>query len=346
MSVLIHTLHLDLDMKLLTSLSKIDRFDAGWASIEKRESFSLLQLKAIATIQSIGASTRIEGSRITDDEVALLIEQFSSATLDKRDEQEVIGYYEAMDLITENYKEIDISENQIKFIHHVLLKYVEKDQWHRGSYKQVSNVVAADMFDGTKHILHHTTEPGLATEDAMMSLIAWYHTDNETLPLIKIAVFVYEFLSIHPFQDGNGRLSRLLSSLLLLKQGYSWIHYMSFEHEIEQRKNEYYSVLMKTQRNRPSENITEWLMYFISCLLNMQVKLMKSLEASNVAISLSQREHQMVTFIQYHAGCSSSSISLKLQIPLPTIKKSLNTLINKNIIMKSGIGKSTGYFVK
>lgn len=346
MSVTVHTLKLDLGMQLLSALSKIDRFDASWSVIEKREYASLQQLKAIATIQSIGASTRIEGSAITDEEVALLLDQLSTATLDERDEQEVIGYFKAMDLITENHTEIEVSENQIKQLHSVLLSHVEKDAWHRGKYKQVSNVVAAHLTDGTKHVLLHTTDPGLATEDAMMSLIAWYHTDKETLPLIKIAIFIYEFLSIHPFQDGNGRLSRLLGSVLLLKHGYSWIQYMSFEHEIEQTKSEYYSVLMKTQRKRPNENVTEWMMYFIGCLQNMQHNLMAILEKSNVDIALSQREKQMISFLQFHPGSSSTNISKKLNIPLPTIKKSLNDLLVKGVITKEGSGKSTGYVIK
>jgi Fic family protein len=257
-------------MQLLTQLSKIDRFDASWETIEKRAGASLKQLKSIATVRSVGASTRIEGSQMSDDEVAVLIEKLSVSKFEERDEQEVIGYFEALDTIAENYASINISESQIKNLHKILMAHGDKDAWHRGNYKQVSNAVEANFLNGTKQLVFRTAEPGIATQDAMMQLVEWYYSDKETIPLVKTALFVYEFLSIHPFQDGNGRLSRLLGSLLLLQNGYSWIQYVSFEHEIENRKSEYYKVLMQTQRNRPGENITEWLVFFVSCLINIQ----------------------------------------------------------------------------
>ena len=345
MGLKIHTLKLALGMKLMTELSKIDRFDASWATIEKREGSSLKQLKSIATVRSVGASTRIEGSKMTDDEVAVLIEKLSISKLEERDEQEVIGYFEALDTITENYESIPISESQIKYLHKILMLYGDKDAWHRGNYKQVSNAVEANLVDGTKQIVFRTTEPGLATQDAMIQLFEWYHSDKETIPLVKAALFVYEFLSIHPFQDGNGRLSRLLGSLLLLKNGYSWIQYVSFEHEIESRKSEYYKVLMQTQRNRPGENVTDWLTFFISCLINIQEQLLVKLAESRTDRPVSQREKRILFFIQNHAGSGSGDISKKLDMALPTVKKSLAELVLKGIIAKEGRGKSTGYFL-
>lgn len=346
MSLTINNLKLELGMKLLTDLSKIDRFDATWASIEKREGASLKQLKSIATVRSVGASTRIEGSKMTDDEVAVLLEKLSVSKLEERDEQEVIGYFEALDTIAENFESINISEGQIKNLHKILMQYGEKDEWHRGNYKQLSNAVEATLVNGTKQIVFKTTEPGLATQDAMLQLFSWYHSDKETIPLVKVALFVYEFLSIHPFQDGNGRLSRLLGSLLLLKNGYSWIQYVSFEHEIENRKSEYYKVLMQTQRSRPGENVTDWLTFFISCLINIQKQLLLKLEEGRTEMPISQRDKRILFFIQNHVGCGSGEISRKLDIPLPTVKKSLGVLVAKGIITKDGQGKSTGYFVE
>lgn len=345
MALNIHTLKLDLRMKLLTELSKIDRFDASWATIEKREGATLKQLKSIATVRSVGASTRIEGSKMTDDEVAVLIEKLSISKLEERDEQEVIGYFETLETIAENFESITISENQIKNLHKILMLHGDKDTWHRGNYKQVSNAVEVNLVDGTKQIIFRTTEPGLATQDAMMQLFDWYHNDKETIPLVKTALFVYEFLSIHPFQDGNGRLSRLIGSLLLLKNGYSWIQYVSFEHEIENRKSEYYKVLMQTQRSRPGENVTDWLTFFISCLINIQEQLIIKLEENRTDEPISQREKRILFFIQNHAGCGSGEIAKKLDMALPTVKKSLAVLVLKGNITKEGRGKSTGYFV-
>jgi Fic family protein len=345
MELTLHNLQLDIDMQLLTELSKIDRFDATWASVEKREGASLKSLRAIATVRSVGASTRIEGSTMTDDEVAVLLERMSVSTLEERDEQEVVGYFEALDTIVENHASMPISESLIKGLHKILMQHVEKDAWHRGNYKQLTNAVEAHWIDGTQQILFRTTEPGWATQDAMMRLVDWYGSDKGTLPLIKAAIFVYEFLSIHPFQDGNGRLSRLLTHLLLLKTGYSWIQYVSFEHEIEHRKSAYYQVLMETQRNRPGENITDWIRFFIGCLLNIQDQLLAKLEETRVDQPMSQRDKRIVFFIQNHAGCGSGQISKKLDIALPTVKKSLGALVAKGIITKEGQGRSTAYFL-
>lgn len=345
MSLTIHTLKLDLGMKLMTELSKIDRFDASWASIEKREGASLTQLKSIATVRSVGASTRIEGSKMTDDEVAVLIEKLSISKLEERDQQEVIGYFEALDTISENFESIGITESQIKNLHKILMQHGDKDAWHRGNYKQVSNAVEVNLADGTKQIIFRTAEPGLATQDAMSHLFDWYTTDQDTIPLVKAALFVYEFLSIHPFQDGNGRLSRLLGSLLLLKNGYSWIQYVSFEHEIENRKSEYYKVLMQTQRNRPGENVTEWLTFFISCLNNIQEQLLLKLEENKTDQPSSHRERRILFFIQNHPGCSSGEIAKKLDLVLATVKKTLSQMVVKGMITKEGKGKSTCYFV-
>ena len=236
----VYIFKIDINWELIGLISKIDRFDASWSSIEKREGQSLKQLKSISTVRSVGASTRMEGSKMSDAEVDVLLKNIDITKLEDRDSQEVVGYFNTLDIITESYQDINITESSIKNLHNILLKYSKKDSWHKGNYKQHSNAVEANYPDGTKRILFETTEAGFPTEDAMRNLFKWYKTDKETHPLVKCASFCYEFVSIHPFQDGNGRLSRLIASLLLLKNGYKWIQYVSFEHEIESKKEEYY----------------------------------------------------------------------------------------------------------
>jgi len=187
---------LNLGWNLLKNVSKLDRFDASWTTIEKKEKQSLKQLKNIATVRSVGASTRIEGSKMSNDEVKVLLDKIDITKIEDRDAQEVIGYFEVLDLISENHTEIDITENNLKNLHNILLKYSDKDQWHKGNYKQHSNAVEANLSDGTKQIIFQTTN--------VRKLIEWYKNDTETHPLVKSAVFSYEFVSIHPFQDGNG----------------------------------------------------------------------------------------------------------------------------------------------
>jgi len=339
----VYTFTIQLDWKLIGFISQLDRFDASWASIERKEGQSLKQLKSIATVRSVGASTRIEGSRMNDEEVEVLLKAIDITKLEDRDSQEVVGYFETLDLISASYQDIEISESSIKNLHNILMKYSRKDDWHKGDYKQHANAVEANYPDGTKHIIFQTTDVGFPTQDAMRGLIDWYLTDNTIHPLVKCALFPYEFLSIHPFQDGNGRLSRLLSTLLLLKHGYKWIQYVSFEHEIENRKSEYYRVLRGCQAQRPNENVTDWVIFFFEALRNIQKHLMQKLEVRGIENQLSPREKAIMTFIGNYPGCKSGDIARKLGIPAPTVKRILPDLIAKKLIEKHSTGPGTNY---
>lgn len=342
----VHALKISLDWKLISVISKIDRFDAEWNSIEKKEGKSLKQLKAIATVRSVGASTRIEGSKMSDAEVDVFLKNLSIEKIEDRDTQEVAGYFEVLDLISESFADIDITQNSLKNLHSQLLKYSEKDKWHKGDYKQHSNSVEATFPDGTKQIIFETTPPGIETKDAMRALIEWFHDDSETHVLVKSAIFCYDFVSIHPFQDGNGRLSRLLSTLLLLKYGYKWIQYISLEHEIEHRKAEYYQELRKCQAQRPNEDVTSWIYFFFDALLNIQKQLMEKLTVEGIESSLSPKEKSILVFITDHPGTKSGEIAKKLDIPNPTVKRILSDLVDKNLIEKFGAGPGTNYSLK
>jgi Fic family protein len=342
----VRTFTINIDWELIRLISQIDRFDASWTSIEKKEGQTLEQLKSIATVRSVGASTRIEGSKMSNEEIGVLLKVIDITKIEDRDSQEAVGYFETLDLISDSYDDISITENSLKNLHNILLKHSEKDDWHKGDYKQHSNTVEAQLPDGTKQIIFKTTDAGFPTEDAMRQLIDWYKKDNETHPLVKSALFVYDFVSIHPFQDGNGRLSRLISSLLLLKHGYNWIQYVSFEHEIESRITEYYRVLRNCQSQRPNENVTEWVKFFFGALYNMQQQLMRKLEFQGVETKLSPREKSILTFISNHAGCKSGEIAKRLGIPSPTIKRILPELIEKKLIERHGIGPGTNYSIK
>lgn len=234
----VYIFRIDLGWQLISLISQIDRFDASWTSIERREKQSLKQLKSIATVRSVGASTRIEGSKLTDEEVDVLLKNIDITKLKDRDSQEVVGYFEALDIISDAYRDIQITEGDIKNLHNILIKYSTKDEWHKGNYKQHSNVVEAKYPDGTSQIIFQTTQPETDPEAAMNKLMEWYNNEDSIHPLVKCSIFTYEFLSIPPFQGGNGRLSRLISSLLLLKNGYKWIQYVSFEHEYVSFKHE------------------------------------------------------------------------------------------------------------
>ncbi|HLP13924.1 MAG TPA: Fic family protein [Flavobacteriales bacterium] len=345
MNQLINNMILNPDWKLIGALSSVDRFDASWSAIERREGQSLKELKGIATVRSVGASTRIEGSKMSDHEVLILLDTLDISTLDERDAQEVAGYFEVLDLISESYRDIPVTESSIKNLHNLLLKHSQKDKWHKGQYKQHSNVVEATHRDGSKYIVFKTTDPGYPTEDAIRKLVKWYNSEKELHPIAACALFVYDFLSIHPFQDGNGRLSRLLTTLLLLKKGYSWIQYVSFEHEIENRKSDYYKVLMQCQQERPGEDVYAWVMFFLDCLNTIQNLLMKKLVLQGAASQLAPREKKIYVFIESYPGCKSGEISEKLDIPLPTVKRILADMVLNKLLIKHGIGAGTNYTV-
>lgn len=341
----VYNFKLTIDWKLINTLSEIDRFDANWTAIERKEGQSLKELKSIATVRSVGASNRIEGNRMSDEEVDVLLQKIDLTKLNDRDSQEVVGYFEVLDLVSEGFESIPITENHIKSLHNNLLKYSSKDEWHKGNYKLHSNAVEASFPDGTKQIIFQTTDSGFATEEAMRKLIFWFDAEKEVHLLIKIAAFVYEFLSIHPFQDGNGRISRLLSALLLLKGGYKWIQYVSFEHEIENRKNEYYQVLRSCQAQRPNEDVTVWIEFFLSCLSNIQSQLMEKLFQSGIETQLLPKEKAILTIIQNRPNIQSGEISEKLAIPAPTVKRILAELLNKGLIEKQGSGRGVSYTI-
>lgn len=342
----VYDFSLKIDWELIGIMSEIDRFDASWTAIERKEGQSLKELKSIATVRSVGASNRIEGNKMSDEEVDALLLQIDIAKLADRDSQEVVGYFEALDMIADSYENIAISESHIKGLHNVLMKHSTKDEWHKGNYKVHSNAVEATFPDGTRQIVFQTTEAGFATEDAITRLMAWYHSENEVHTLIKIAAFVYDFLSVHPFQDGNGRLSRLISMLLLLKSGYKWIQYVSFEHEIESRKSDYYQVLRNCQANRPNEDVTAWVLFFLDCLKNIQNQLMAKLEKSGLETQLSAREKSIFSIIQNRPNIKSGDIAEKLSIPLPTVKRILAELVLQGIIEKHGSGRGISYTLK
>lgn len=342
----VYNFEVSLRWKVLRAISKIDRFDASWLSIEKIEGKSLKHLKSIATIQSVGASTRIEGSKLSDKEVEELINKIEIDKIEDRDSQEVVGYFNVLDFISDSFMSLKIKENNIKNLHNMLLQFSKKDSWHRGNYKQHTNAVQANFPDGTKQVIFETTAPGFLTEIAMRSLIEWYESEKEVHPLISCAAFVYDFLSIHPFQDGNGRLSRLLTTLLLLKTGYKWIEYVSFEHEIENNKKTYYRVLRSCQAERPNEDITEWVDFFLESLINLQNKLQNKLEMRGLVANLSPKEKEVLRFIANNAGSKSGEISNKVKISKPTVKRLLNELIQKGLILKYGKGAGTNYSIK
>ncbi len=337
---------------IIQKLSLVDSFKGGWELIENKEKRYLNELRDIATIESIGSSTRIEGATLTDEEVKQLLKSVKVSKLDKREEQEVVGYYEALELILEHYKDIDLSERYLHQLHSILLKYSSKDQRHKGRFKNLSNQVIANYPDGEQKIIFKTTEPHL-TANEMHDLIVWTNEqleDKKLHPILMTSIFVYEFLSIHPYQDGNGRLSRLLTTFLLLKQGYNFIEYVSFEHVIENRKDMYYRVLMETQKHRGTDDeiLDRWVVFFLDCLINLTEKLKVKYETyNNLKSSTNDRQKEVLIYIDQNKTIQIKDLVIDLsQYSRNTLKKDLQYLVKEGLILTTGSGRGVKYHAK
>jgi len=340
------------NQQIIKKISFIDSFKGKWNLVEQKENNYLKELRRIATIESIGSSTRIEGVQLSDNEIKELLENIGITKLVTRDQQEVVGYFDVLELIYENYQDIRISQNYIHELHKRLLKYSTKDDRHRGSYKNLSNKVVANYPDGTQKVIFNTTEPHLV-EAEMNELIDWINQElekNEIHHLVIIALFIYEFLSIHPFQDGNGRLSRLLTNLLLLRNDYQFIQYVSFENLIEQKKKTYYEALMNGQKDRNTENetINSWVIFFLESLETLIHRLEQKYDLfKSKGGYLNERQKRIMEFITSNQPIKLSDLTLAMnEVTSHTLKKDLLYLKTEQFIDSIGKYKGTFYVIK
>ncbi len=337
--------------KVLQLISQIDTYKGKWHALEQKENKYLKELRQIAAVESIGSSTRIEGATMTDKEIEKFLSGIQVKNLQTRDEQEVMGYYDTLQLILENYNAIPLTENHIKQLHQNMLKYSDKDTRHRGHYKTLSNKVVATYPGGKQKVIFNTTEVHLV-EKEMQELIRWTNEQlkkKEIHPLLVIALFVYEFLSIHPFQDGNGRLSRLLTTFLLLQNGYDFVKYVSFENLIEQAKKDYYRALMEGQKNRnkPDENIAAWTLFFLEKLYELTRKLEVKYETLKAKGGyLNDRQKNILAFIRRNQPVKISDIAKAFpDINIHTLKKDLQYMKREKAVRSIGKGKGTVYII-
>src|ERR1700722_9849211 len=265
---MLNTDTIQVTQELLALLSEIDEFKGAWRLLGTIAPERLNALRRVATIESIGSSTRIEGSKLTDREVERLLGNLEIKRFSTRDEQEVAGYAEVMETVFRAWSDIPVTENYIKQLHRDLLQYSDKDERHRGEYKTLRNDVGAFGPDGKMIGIVFETATPFDTPQRMTELVAWLNQARELRrlhPLLIIAVFIVVFLAIHPFQDGNGRLSRVLTTLLLLQAGYAYVPYSSLESVIENSKEDYYLALLQTQTTIKT-NAPNWhpcLVFFI-----------------------------------------------------------------------------------
>ncbi|MEO0960159.1 MAG: Fic family protein, partial [Pseudomonadota bacterium] len=229
--------------EILQLIAEIDEFKGAWKAIGRIAPERLSSLRRVATIESIGSSTRIEGAKLSDRDVERLLSNLDINAFASRDEQEIAGYADVMETVFSSFEAINLTENHLFQLHRDLLRYSSKDERHRGAYKTLSNNVEAFGPDGESLGVVFATASPFDAPRLTRDLLTWTREILEHgrhHPLLVIAVFVAVFLEIHPFQDGNGRLSRVLTTLLLLRAGYAYVPYSSLESVIEATKESYY----------------------------------------------------------------------------------------------------------
>jgi Fic family protein len=340
---------IEITPELLGLLSEIDEFKGAWRALKTVAPDRLNALRRVATIESIGSSTRIEGSKFSDREVEHLLSKLEIKKFSSRDEQEVGGYAEVMEMIFQSWTDIPITNNYIKQLHRDLLRYSEKDERHRGEYKTLRNDVGAfDVHGKMIGIVFETATP-FDTPHRMAELIDWLNETRELRrlhPLLMVAVFVVIFLEIHPFQDGNGRLSRILTALLLLQAGYGYVPYSSLESVIENSKEGYYLALRQTQSTIRTDkpNWQPWLLFFMRALQQQKRRLAVKVEREKNALAvLSELAVQIMDYVQAHGRVTTRDIVREHDASPNTMKVTLSSLVKKGLLVRHGGGRSIWY---
>jgi Fic family protein len=346
---MIITSSLQITPELLALIAEIDEFKGAWRALGTLAPDRLSALRRVATIESIGSSTRIEGSRLSDREVERLLSNLEIRSFASRDEQEVAGYAEVMETIFSAWAEIPIAENYIRQFHRDLLRYSLKDEWHRGSYKTSSNSVAAFDADGQQVGIVFETATPFETPQLMEELVVWFNDtvrERSLHPLLAIGIFVVVFLEIHPFQDGNGRLSRVLMTLLLLQAGYAYVPYSSLESVIEQSKEGYYLALRRTQGTIRTDapDWLPWLLFFLKALYRQMQNLRGKVEREKLLLArLPDLSIQILDLIKDRGRITIGEAVAITGANRNTLKLHFKHLTEKGLIELHGRGRGAWY---
>jgi Fic family protein len=342
---------LELTPKLLLDIASLDEFKGQWKALGGLAPDRLNALRRVATIESVGSSTRIEGVQLSDGEIERLLSGLDTTSFRSRDEQEVAGYADLMTLIFDSWADIALSENHIKQLHEVLLRHSDKDERHRGHYKKVPNHVEA--FDDRGHslgIVFATATP-FETPEKMRALVSWAEVLLESRgahPVLIIAAFVVRFLAIHPFQDGNGRLSRALTTLLLLRAGYTYVPYSSLERVIEDNKDAYYRSLRRAQATLDVDEarLGDWIEFFVRMLLRQKDALQAQIDREHLIAPIDTLSRQIMDLARQRGRVAVRDAVAVTKAPRPTVKRHLRILVDANLLAARGQGRGSYYVCK
>ena len=337
-----------LPAEIWSKITRIEELKGQWIAGAQLSPQVLGRLKRSVLITSTGASTRIEGAKLSDEDVEKLMRGIDIQKFTDRDKQEVKGYYELLENVFNSWKSLKFNESTIKHFHKELLKYVKKDEDHRGDYKRRENQVQMINAAGESIGVLFDTTPAYLTPKEMQELVEWTGrtlAEKKHHPLLIVGNFLVEFLQVHPFQDGNGRLSRVLTNLLLLKEGYLYMPYVSHEKLVEDNKPEYYLALRQSQKTFKTdhETIISWLDFFLTIFLKQSEMAIDLLSKENIERLLTQKQLAVWNYLQKVDSATPREISEQTKVAYPTVRQAIDKLMRLKKIERIGQGRSTSY---
>ncbi len=338
-----------LSQDILAKIAKIDKFQGLWQGSLRLSPQILGRLKSFVIITSTGASTRIEGAKMTDEEIARFLRGLKSNAPKGRDQEEVAGYADLIGRIFDSWKTMKLTEGWVQQFHSILLQFSAKDRSHKGKYKDSDNAVVLTNDQKENVVLFNPTHSYLVKGE-MLAVIEWTNErlkDRTIHPLLVIANFIFEFLAIHPFADGNGRVSRALTNLLLLQSGYSYVPYVSLDEIIEQTKAEYYLALRATQKNHGTEHedISPWVDYFLAALTEQSARARKIMDEDQPEKLLSEKQKTVYQLFTPGKEMGVAEVVTRLSgtVQRETVKQALTRLVKFKLLERIGQGRGTRY---
>jgi Fic family protein len=337
--------------EILSLIAEIDEFKGEWQVLGHLQPEKLQRLKWVATIASTGSSTRIEGAHLTNAEIGKLLGGLDVQSFRSRDEQEVAGYAKVLETIFNAFGTIPLDEAHLQQLHGILLQHSDKDERHRGYYKKFPNCVEAYSPDGKSLGVVFQTASPFETPKLIRELLAWVApalANGELHPLLVIAIFIVHFLAIHPFQDGNGRLSRALTTMLLLKSGYSYVPYSSMEQVIEENKSQYYLALRSAQGTLYTDNskLNDWVVFFLRSMKAQKDNLAKKIDVEKATLKLPLLAQEIMALVREHGQVNNAMIQVVTKANRNTIKATLERLVEQGHLEQHGERKGTRYTLK
>ena len=321
---------------IITDLKSKEEF----RKLQYSETFESLRKKAV--IESVKGSNAIEGIVTTDDRIRDIVNGSAPVT---HDEQEISGYKDALNIIHTNHENMDIDEEVIRMFHRLIEEGTNAS--NAGEYKKTTNFIMEYGPDGSRRVRFKPISPGKVSENMEQLIFAYYDArqDSDISPLLLIPCFILDFLCIHPFTDGNGRVSRLLTVLLLYLSGYDIVRYISYEGQINKYKAGYYDALEQASTGW-HDNKNDYVPVIIN-FLQIIYRCFKDLDEAFMDISLKKaKKSERIESILLGAIVPISKQDIAEKVPdisVKTIELVLSKMLKENKIKKIGTYKEARY---